>query len=66
MKTYFTGEYDRVLINVGGAGIVVDEDLGIVIPPKNVTELDRLSFVVHTIEDQCQVVPKGSYKFTPL
>ena len=64
MKTYFSGEYDRVLIEVGGAPIVVDEDL--VIPPKNVTELDRLAYVVHSIDSQCQVVPKGALKFTPL
>jgi hypothetical protein len=64
MRTYFTGEYDRVLIQVGGQPIVIDED--IVIPPKPVTELDRLAYVVYTIEDQCQLVPKGSFKFTPL
>ena len=64
MRTYFTGEYDRVLIQVSGQPIVVDED--IVIPPKPVTELDRLAYVVYTIEDQSQVVPKSSYKFSPL
>lgn len=37
-----------------------------VIPAKGITELDRLSFVVHTIEHQCQIVPFGSYKKTPL
>jgi hypothetical protein len=33
--------------------VVIDEDLGIVLPPKNITELDRLSFVVHSIENAC-------------
>jgi radial spoke head protein 9 len=53
MNTYFTGEYDRVLVQLGGAPTVIDADAGIVIPPKNITELDRLSYVVHTIEEQC-------------
>ena len=49
MKTYFTGEYDKILIEVAGASpVVIDED--IVIPAKNVTELDRLSYVVHQID----------------
>ncbi len=46
------------------APVVVDDDL--VIPAKKVTELNRLSFVVSQIEHNCAVVPKGSYKFTPL
>jgi hypothetical protein len=44
--------------------VVVDDDL--VIPAKKVTELNRLSFVVSHIEHNCAVVPKGSFKFTPL
>ena len=32
---------------------------------KNFTELDRLSIVVHAIEDECQIVPFGAYKFAP-
>ena len=66
MKTYLTGEYDRVLFEIGGAPIVIDEMAGIAIPPKNITELDRVSYIIHTIEDQCQVVPRHSYKYTPL
>ena len=46
--------------------MVIDEDAGIVIPPKQITELDRVSYIVHTIEEQCQIVPRSSYKFTPL
>lgn len=45
---------------------MVDEDAGIVIPAKMVTELNRLSHVVHHIENNCSVVPRGSFKFTPL
>jgi hypothetical protein len=50
MRTFFTGEYEKVIIKVGGQGIVVDEDAGIILPPKQVTELDRLSHVVYSVE----------------
>lgn len=67
MNVYFTGEHDRVIIDSPAtAAVVVDADMGIVIPAKQVTELNRLSHVVHQIEQGCSVVPKGSYKFTPL
>lgn len=36
------------------------------IPQCGVTELDRLAFVVHSIEYECQIVPVGSYKRTPV
>lgn len=42
------------------------EDDEIKIPPKNLTELDRLAFVVLAIENDCQIVPIGSIKLTPL
>lgn len=42
------------------------EDDEVKIPPKNLTELDRLAFVVLAIENDCQVVPIGSIKLTPL
>lgn len=41
-----------------------DDEVGI--PPKNMTELDRLAFVVMAIENDCQIVPIGSIKLTPL
>ena len=31
-------------------------------PQKPVTELDRLSFVVHSIDKNCQIFPLGAYK----
>lgn len=31
-------------------------------PANGLSELDRLSFVVNSIEHQCQIVPTGSYK----
>ena len=66
MNTYFTGEYDRTLIEGVGPATVIDEDMGLILPPKSVTELDRLSYVVHTIERSCQACPKGAFKLTPL
>jgi radial spoke head protein 9 len=42
------------------------EDDEVKIPPKNFTELDRLAFTVFAIENDCQVVPIGSIKLTPL
>lgn len=66
MRTYLTGEYDRILIEGSGKGVVIDEDNGIVLPPKSITELDRLSHIVHEVENHCHSVPKGSYKYTPL
>ena len=35
------------------------------LPPKNITELDRLAYVIRTIEYECQILPVGSYKLTP-
>lgn len=53
----------------GGENKDVDtesEDDEVKIPPKNMTELDRLAFVVMAIENDCQIVPIGSVKLTPL
>lgn len=66
MKTYLTGEFDRVILENAIAGSTVNEELGIILPPKHLTELDRVSYLVNSIERDCQVVPKGSYKYTPL
>lgn len=64
MQTYFTGEFDRVLISGGSEGVRIDE--GLVLPPKHVTELDRLAWTIRQIESDCQAVPQGSLKMTPL
>lgn len=67
MNFFLTGEHDKIVLeNAATAAIVVDEDAGLVIPAKYVTELNRLSHIVHSIENNCAVVPKGSFKFTPL
>jgi hypothetical protein len=51
MKTYLTGEHDKIIIQSGSAPIVVDAAENIVLPPKHITELDRVSFIVHSIEE---------------
>mmetsp|Transcript_3976 Transcript_3976/g.2938 ORF Transcript_3976/g.2938 Transcript_3976/m.2938 type:complete len:139 (+) Transcript_3976:270-686(+) len=66
LKTYLTGEFDRVIYADAIPGSVVHEDLGIVLPPKSITELDRMAYLVQKIERDCAVVPKQSFKFTPL
>ncbi len=53
MATYFTGEFDRVLIQGTGPERVIDAEEGLVLPPKPVTELDRLAYVVNQIENDC-------------
>ena len=45
---------------------MIDAATGIVLPPKHLTELDRLSVVVREIDNSCSAVPKGSLKYTPL
>ena len=33
-------------------------------PPKDLTELDRVNFVVNAIENDCQISPVGAFKMT--
>ena len=46
--------------------MIIDAAAGIVLPPKHLTELDRLSVVVREIDNSCSTVPKGALKYTPL
>ena len=64
INTLFTGEFDQVLFESSGPSKVIDENLGLVMQAKPVTELDRLSHVWYQIKDH-QVYPKGYLKFTP-
>lgn len=34
------------------------------VPPKELTEIDRVNYVVHAIETDCQIAPIGAYKMT--
>jgi len=54
------------LIESNEPAVVIDSAAGIVLPPKHLTELDRLSVVVREIDNSCSTVPKGALKYTPL
>ena len=64
MTTFFTGEYDQVLMAGEGQAKVIDAEMGITIKPKPVTELDRLSYVVSELASNF-AAPKGSHKVIP-
>ena len=42
----------------------VSEPEEIKVPPKELTEIDRVNYVVHAIETDCQIAPIGAYKMT--
>ena len=70
MNTFFTGESERNIVDAQGfsdqimlrPGSFKPEEL----PAGGITEQDRLSYVVSQIDSQCQIVPVGSYKKTPI
>ena len=62
----FSGEFDTVLIESQEPPKVIDAAAGIVLPPKHLTELDRLAVTVRNIDRECFSVPRGSHKYTPL
>ena len=66
VDSLFSGEFDTVLIESSAPPKVIDAAAGIVLPPKHLTELDRLAVTVRDIEEACATVPKGSFKYTPL
>lgn len=67
----FTGEHDKILKEASAgeeqeAYVFENDTLVVTNKGKNVTELDRLAFVINEIEKQCHLVPEGSVKLTPL
>ena len=62
----FSGEFDTVLVQSNEPPKVIDAAAGIILPPKNLTELDRLAATVRQIDRECFSVPRGSHKYTPL
>ena len=44
----------------------VSEKEEVQVPPKDLTELDRLKYVVQAIENDCQIAPAGAFKMTSL
>jgi radial spoke head protein 9 len=70
---FFSGEFDKVVINPAGKSDLLDVQEAhaghtkpLELPSKGVSELDRLSHIVHSIENDCQVVPRSSFKMTPI
>ena len=69
IQTFFSGESDKVIVGADGhcecqrlrEGTDVRS-----LPTTGLTEQDRLSFVIHSIDEQCSIVPVGSLKKTPL
>jgi radial spoke head protein 9 len=67
----FTGEHDKILKESGASEgeetyVFQNDTLVVTNKGKNITELDRLAYVVTEIDRQCHLVPEGSLKFTPL
>ena len=66
LGTLFSGEFDTILIESNEPPKVIDAAAGIILPPKNLTELDRLAATVREIDRACFSVPRGAMKYTPL
>lgn len=73
VQVYFSGEFDKVVISANGKSDSVDVQAAhagvgkpLEIPKKGVSELDRLAYVVTSVESDCQVIPIGSFKMTPI
>lgn len=77
IQTFFTGECERVLVDRAGKtgrsdyslgdDVVVDASkLELPVGKSSVTELDRLTYLVYSVESECQTVPVGSVKYTPI
>lgn len=67
----FTGEHYKILVEEGAGEDqetykFENDTLVVTNKPKNITELDRLAYVVNEIDRQCHLVPEGSVKLTPL
>lgn len=70
VQTMFTGEFEKTIVHSNGSSecLFIEADLfsKVQVPPRGLTELDRLSYVVHQIDHDCHVVPRGAVKKTPL
>jgi radial spoke head protein 9 len=67
IDVYFSGEFDRVVIDSHGKSELVHIDnKSLELSAKGVTELDRLAYVVYAIDNDCSIVPVMSFKMTPI
>lgn len=66
----FTGEFEKTIVQANGQSqfLFAEPDLlsKVQIPTRGLTELDRLSHVVHQIDFDCNIMPKGALKKIPL
>lgn len=64
-QTMFTGESERQIVDRQGYSdqvrLLEDTDVS-GLPANGITELERLSYVAHMIDRQCQIVPVGSWR----
>jgi radial spoke head protein 9 len=70
-NTYFIGNPDVILEKFSdNKNININEQIGDIFKPnlklKNLTESDRLSFVVRTIEHDTSIIPLGGFKMLPI
>jgi len=49
INNFFTGEFDSILFQASGEPQCIDANMGLYLQPKPITELDRLTYVVHQI-----------------
>ena len=75
----FSGDPNQILVNIQGEegqenkeaeqkkeNEDSDEEDKVKIVPKNFTELDRLSYTIRAIENDCQIVPVGGFRMCEL
>lgn len=69
IQSFFSGQHDRQIVDRMGFSQFGHLNLDCIdrkkMPENGLTELDRLIFVVHNIEKNCQIVPCGSYMKSP-
>ena len=67
ISSYFVGEFDKIIINSNGESDLVEFERkkSMEIPAKGVTELDRLAHFVNSVDNDCFIVPKSSFKMIP-
>jgi len=70
IQAVFTGEFNKTIVEGNGISQFVYADKDMLskckIPTRGITELDRLSHVVHQIDSDCHIVPRGAIKKIPL
>ncbi|CAD8126831.1 unnamed protein product [Paramecium sonneborni] len=66
LRESFTGQHEHIVFRTDEE-INFEDSLEIPsqLPAKNFSELERLSYVVQSIEFQCASIPVGSYRLTP-